>query len=83
LTNFAIGQGAGIRDITTLSYWGSVIIETNTAGFSMEFIGDMNDSMSAAVNYQCVHNYSSGGTYVYRGMGRDCGHIQASGVNLQ
>jgi hypothetical protein len=27
-----------------LSYWGSVVIEQNTTGFAMEFIGDMNDS---------------------------------------
>ena len=53
LTNFAIDQGAGFRDITTLSYWGSVIIETNTTGFAMEFIGDMNDSMTPAVSFRC------------------------------
>jgi hypothetical protein len=34
----------GYRDTTMLSYWGSVIIEQNTTGFAMEFIGDMNDS---------------------------------------
>ena len=39
-----------MRDITTLSYRGSVIIETNTTGFAMEFIGDINDSMSPAVS---------------------------------
>ena len=38
--------GRGFRDITMLSYWGSVIIEANTTGFAMEFIGDMNDSQS-------------------------------------
>jgi hypothetical protein len=27
-----------------LSYWGSVVVEKNTTGFAMEFIGDMNDS---------------------------------------
>ena len=58
-----IDVGAGFRDITTLSYWGSVIIEANTTGFAMEFIGDMNDSqgtytlesadyMSSGVNLQ-------------------------------
>ncbi len=36
--------GGGFRDITMLTYWGSVIIEANTTGFAMEFIGDMNDS---------------------------------------
>ena len=38
--------GAGFRDITMLSYWGSVIIEANTTGFAMEFLGDMNDSQA-------------------------------------
>ena len=35
----------GYRDSTMLSYWGSVVVEQNTTGFAMEFIGDMNDSM--------------------------------------
>ena len=39
-------NGAGFRDITMLSYWGSVIIEANTTGFAMEFVGDMNDSQA-------------------------------------
>ena len=39
--------GRGFRDITMLSYWGSIIIEANTTGFAMEFIGDMNDSTTA------------------------------------
>jgi len=30
--------GEGFRDITTLTYWGSVIIEANTTGFAMEFL---------------------------------------------
>jgi hypothetical protein len=34
----------GYRDSTMLSYWGSVVVEQNTTGFAMEFIGDMNDS---------------------------------------
>ena len=37
-------HGDGFRDTTMLSYWGSVIVEANTTGFAMEFIGDMNDS---------------------------------------
>ena len=41
-----IYNGDGFRDITMLSYWGSVIIEANTTGFAMEFIGDMNDSVA-------------------------------------
>jgi hypothetical protein len=39
----------GYRDTTMLSYWGSVIIEQNTTGFAMEFIGDMNDSQAGNV----------------------------------
>ena len=39
--------GRGFRDITMLSYWGSVIMEAQTTGFAMEFVGDMNDSVSA------------------------------------
>ena len=39
-------DGRGFRDITMLSYWGSVIIEANTTGFAMEFMGDMNDSIA-------------------------------------
>ena len=27
-----------------LNFWGAVVIETNTTGFAMEFIGDMQDS---------------------------------------
>jgi hypothetical protein len=34
----------GFRDITQLTYWGAVIIENNTTGFAMEFIGDTHDS---------------------------------------
>ena len=37
-------SGEGWRDPTMLSYWGSVVVEKNTTGFAMEFIGDMNDS---------------------------------------
>ena len=36
--------GAGYQDPTYLSFWGAVVIEQNTTGFAMEFIGDMNDS---------------------------------------
>ena len=48
LAKFARGHGDGFRDATMLTYWGSVIIEANTTGFAMEFIGDMNDSTSSA-----------------------------------
>jgi hypothetical protein len=34
----------GFRDITRLSYWGAVVLENNTTGFAMEFIGDTQDS---------------------------------------
>ena len=37
-------SGEGWRDPTMLSFWGSVVVEKNTTGFAMEFIGDMNDS---------------------------------------
>ena len=47
LNNFST-TGAGFRDATMLTYWGSVIIEAQTTGFAMEFIGDMNDSHSAS-----------------------------------
>ena len=43
--------GRGFRDITMLSYWGSVIMEAQTTGFAMEFVGDMNDSSGAAVTW--------------------------------
>jgi hypothetical protein len=39
----------GYRDSTMLSYWGSVVVEQNTTGFAMEFIGDMNDSQAGNV----------------------------------
>lgn len=42
--------GAGFRDVTMLSYWGAVVIETNTTGFAMEFIGDIHDSAAVAAN---------------------------------
>jgi hypothetical protein len=49
-----IYRGDGFRDITMLSYWGSVIIEANTTGFAMEFIGDMNDSIAM---FQATHDW--------------------------
>jgi hypothetical protein len=47
-------DGRGFRDITMLSYWGSVIIEANTTGFAMEFLGDMHDSIAML---QTTHNW--------------------------
>jgi len=49
-------DGAGFRDITMLSYWGSVIIEANTTGFAMEFIGDMNDSTALPQLPACMYD---------------------------
>jgi hypothetical protein len=34
----------GFRDVTMLNYWGAIVVESNTTGFAMEFIGDMQDS---------------------------------------
>jgi hypothetical protein len=39
--------GEGYRDATMLSFWGAVVVEQNTTGFAMEFIGDMHDSAAA------------------------------------
>jgi len=44
-----VHSGGGFRDATMLSYWGAVVMEANTTGFAMEFIGDMNDSQSPSV----------------------------------
>ena len=41
--------GDGYNDATMLSYWGSVVIEQNTTGFAMEFVGDMADSQATSV----------------------------------
>jgi hypothetical protein len=47
-TNGNLGlTGDGYRDATMLSFWGAVIVESNTTGFAMEFIGDMHDSAAA------------------------------------
>ena len=42
-----VGLNGGRRDVTMLNFWGAVIVETNTTGFAMEFIGDMHDSSAA------------------------------------
>ena len=42
-------HGGGFRDTTMLSFWGAVVMESNTTGFAMEFIGDMNDSQSPSI----------------------------------
>ena len=61
--------GEGFRDSTMLTYWGSVIVEANTTGFAMEFIGDMNDSQTVAGSYLDVLGVAT--------------YSVASGVNLQ
>jgi hypothetical protein len=40
-------SGGGYRDATMLSFWGAVVVEQNTTGFAMEFIGDMHDSAAS------------------------------------
>jgi hypothetical protein len=45
--NLALTNGDGFRDATMLSFWGSVVVEQNTTGFAMEFIGDMHDSAAS------------------------------------
>ena len=55
--NNNVRNGGGFRDATMLSFWGAVVIEQNTTGFAMEFIGDMQDSSpaSGAVDHpQCL-----------------------------
>ena len=43
----SLTKGSGYRDATMLSFWGAVIVESNTTGFAMEFIGDMHDSAAS------------------------------------
>ena len=62
--------GDGFRDSTMLTYWGSVIVEANTTGFAMEFIGDLNDSTSWINDTTYNTHFLSDGTY-------------GAGVNLQ
>jgi hypothetical protein len=52
--------GDGFRDITMLSVWGTVVVETNTTGFAMEFIGDMHDS-AASPNFDGSSGHDVGG----------------------
>jgi hypothetical protein len=49
LTGVSTG-GEGFTDHTMMSYWGSVVVEKNTTGFAMEFLGDMNDSQGGHAN---------------------------------
>ena len=48
--------GDGFRDSTMLTYWGAVIVEAQTTGFAMEFIGDMNDSQTMAIGSQSTYS---------------------------
>ena len=50
--------GAGYQDPTMLSFWGAVVIEQNTTGFAMEFIGDMNDSSAPESFDKTSHSVS-------------------------
>jgi hypothetical protein len=57
------GIAARHRDITMLTFWGSVVIPGTNTGFAMEFIGDTHDSIFAAdTNLQNVagHNVMVG-----------------------
>jgi hypothetical protein len=74
-TGVANGYHEGFRDATMLSYWGSIVIESNTTGFAMEFIGDMNDSAGGNTG-NCESVKSKGNTTDYR-------MCVSSGVNLQ
>ncbi|MEC7785980.1 MAG: hypothetical protein VX579_03430 [Nitrospinota bacterium] len=42
-------HGGGFRDTTMLSFWGAIVMESNTTGFAMEFIGDMGDSQTPSL----------------------------------
>ena len=69
--------GDGYRDITMLSFWGSVVVEAQTTGFAMEFIGDINDSTHSGVaGKSCTSVANLGSTKLYR-------MCPSSGVNLQ
>ena len=57
---YADTGGNGFRDPTMLTYWGSVIIEAQTTGFAMEFIGDMNDSQTLG-KYATQNSYMASG----------------------
>jgi hypothetical protein len=45
--NLADVDSCGYPDVTMLSFWGAVVVEQNSTGFAMEFIGDMHDSAVA------------------------------------
>jgi hypothetical protein len=70
-------NGGGFRDTTMLTYWGSVIVEANTTGFAMEFIGDLHDSVAATGNRR-----PGWLTTPTAGHGADV-QLYSTGVNLQ
>jgi hypothetical protein len=37
--------GTQTTDVTSLSYWGAIVISSTNSGFAMEFIGDTHDSL--------------------------------------
>lgn len=37
-------SNGGYADATMLNYWGAIVFDGNNSGFTMEFIGDLNDS---------------------------------------
>ena len=71
------GFGEGFRDATMLGYWGSIVVEAQTTGFAMEFIGDMNDSAGGSSEMTCrsVDQWGAGPDPVMQCI--------SSGVNLQ
>ena len=34
-----------LTDVTTLNYWGAIVVSSASSGFAMEFIGDTHDSL--------------------------------------
>jgi hypothetical protein len=40
----SIAGHCGFREITSLNFWGAVLIVNTLTGFAMEFIGDLHDS---------------------------------------
>ncbi len=43
--------GEGYPDITMLSFWGAVVVRETSTGFSMQFIGDVQDSKAFKTPY--------------------------------
>ena len=44
----------GFRDVTSLNFWGAIVIEPIITGFAMEFIGDMHDSAATSTMHSSV-----------------------------